>query len=373
MRNTDQRTVPLTVVKAGIDRLRTKGGARADSLYELQNGVVTDRATVKARPGTIRKKTLPAGTVGLVAFDSCLHVFASEYIDIAQSITVTIGESGGRYGWNSLVPYGSVDPASPTIEGQNIEAIYWDTAFFFIVVDVASPDALVNDVRVETGVAGVYITLAAEDATIGEGYHRWSTAAIDWDDAIAGDRTINSVDSPCIELDILLHPADPAAAVSEIHFAAPFLGALYVVAEFDSGEIFDYWLQNADAWEAAEEYSVNELVVPNTSNGLAYRATRAGTGYPAWRPGVARTAGNGSSIDPDVIEPTVYNEYYYTATDTGGDNPRSGSAEPTWPTNNGEAIIENTDGFEAVTPEAVAPPTPPSNNTPQSSTTERYG
>ena len=40
------RAIPLTTIKSGINRLRTKGGARADTLYDLLNGYVTEAGTV---------------------------------------------------------------------------------------------------------------------------------------------------------------------------------------------------------------------------------------------------------------------------------------------------------------------------------------
>ncbi len=145
-----------------------------------------------------------------------------------------------------------------------------------------------------------------------------------------------------------------------------------MVAEFDSGDVFHYWLQPGEEWEADSEYSANEFVVPTTANGFVYRAVRFGDPYPAWSPGVSRTAGNGSSIDPSRIEPTEYNEYFYEAIATNGDDPRSGSVEPSWPTATGATIIENTDGFELSEIDEAKPPSPPSASTPQSSTTSRY-
>lgn len=72
------RTVPLTIVKGGIDRLRPKGGARADNLYDLVNGYVTAEQTVAVRPGT--RQLVAVGledTIGLVAFGGEYHVFSS--------------------------------------------------------------------------------------------------------------------------------------------------------------------------------------------------------------------------------------------------------------------------------------------------------
>lgn len=256
------RTVPLTVVKGGINRLRTKGGARADDLYLLENGYVTEQHTTRARPGTLREAELPPGTHGLAAFGGRFHVFVDDEVDL---------------------------------------------------------DAF-----------------------------------------------------PLFVQHVLLHPFEASAAIAEIHFAEPFLGALYVVAEFDTGDVFHYWLQSGSPWESLTEYAANDFVEPTLPNGFVYRATRFGDPYPAWSPGVARTAGNGSSIEPSRIEPTEYNEFFYEAVETQGDDPRSGSVEPAWPTASGAQIVENTDGSEASPIDAAKPPAPPAPNKPQSSTTAKY-
>lgn len=183
-------------------------------------------------------------------------------------------------------------------------------------------------------------------------------------------------DFPDYQVDILLHPADPDAVVTEIHFAEPFLGALYVIAEFTNayGEtsIYHYWLQEGQPWAPSTEYSINEFVTPTTPNGFVYSAGRLLPGFPAWAPGVPRTEGNGSSIDPSIIEPTTYNEFFYECIATTGDNPRSGSTEPDWPTSTGATIVENTDGFVAQSVNDNTPPPLPPANTPQASTTAKY-
>jgi len=264
----EPRRAPLTVVKAGIDRLRTRAGARADTLYDLVNAVIDAEYNIGPRPGSSRIAQLPTGTVGLCAFDGKYHVFADHEVDL-------------------------------------------------------------------TG----------------------------FDD---------------FELDILLHPFDPTAELTTIHFAQPFLGALYVVAEFTSGSttvtqsIYHYWLQPGEEWEANTEYSYNQFVTPTTPNGFVYSASRLGLAYPAWAPGVPRTAGNGSSIEPSIIEPTTYNEFFYECIETSGDNPLSGSSEPNWPTSTGATIVENTDGSPVQTANDVTPPAPPPTSTPQASTVERY-
>ena len=143
-----------------------------------------------------------------------------------------------------------------------------------------------------------------------------------------------------IVLNIITHPdqtADNPIPISRINFAAPFMGYLYVVATFANGECQHFWLQGGDEWEAETVYKLGDVVVPSDANGLAFQAQRLTDPNTAWAPNVSRTLG-------DVIEPTVYNDFYYTVVDTQGDNPRSGAAEPTWPTEDGAQVFEDADG-----------------------------
>lgn len=76
------RAVALTTVRGGINRLRTKGSAPNDSLYDLLNGYVTAAKTVVVRPGSFRVAQLPEETKGLVAFEGELHVFSDELVEV---------------------------------------------------------------------------------------------------------------------------------------------------------------------------------------------------------------------------------------------------------------------------------------------------
>lgn len=71
------RVQQLTSAKAGISRLKVKGGADRESLYDLLNGYVDSSGSIVSRPGTVEDATLPAGTHGLMAFDDAMKVFAS--------------------------------------------------------------------------------------------------------------------------------------------------------------------------------------------------------------------------------------------------------------------------------------------------------
>ena len=142
--------------------------------------------------------------------------------------------------------------------------------------------------------------------------------------------------------------------IKEIHYAGPFLGALYVTAEFVDGVVRDYWLQTADAWQADTAYMPGQLVRPTTPNGLVYRPRRVGAAGEVWAPNVERKLG-------DVVEPTVFNGYEYVVVDAVGQPPRSGATEPQWATKEGAATIEQADvalggGGQQQTPGTSVPP-----------------
>jgi hypothetical protein len=241
------RQVALTTSKGGITRLRTKGAALQDSLYDLENGYITAARTIKQRPGTRRLYELPEGTAGLVSFRGVLHTFAS------------------------------------------------------------------------TTVTGVP------------------------DD---------------VELVVLRSP-DGDFALTKIHFAEPFLGFLYVAAEFADGNTHHFWLQRALPWEASTEYAINTLVEPTAgSDGLVYRARRSGSPYPAWQADTPYEVG-------DRTEPTVYNGYYYEVVEANGTG-TSGSDEPTWPTEAGALVADSSDGFVTATPPPSGGEPPPTSAPPPS-------
>lgn len=243
------RAVPLTVMKGGISRLRPKGGARADTAYDLVNGYVTDQETVSVRPGTNYKAVLPGTTKGLCYFDELLHVFSHQ---------------------TETVPAGYVNH-------------------------------------------------------------------------------------------IITNPVDATQLIATIHFSEPFLGYLYVVAEFADGSVYHYWLASTGPWEANKVYKAGDAVSASPDTGLIYKATRAGAPNPSWAPGVTRTVG-------EVVEPTVYNDFYYTVVNTEG-SARSGAIEPTWPTETGAEVTEESD---TDTPSGSTLTFPPATSVP-SDVSDRYG
>lgn len=222
----------LSAVKAGITRLRDKGGASPDALYDLVNGYVTAARTIQCRPGTRIEVAAPEGTKGLVWF-------------------------GGKY-------------------------------VVFSHQVVASTDALV-------------------------------------------------------EVEVICHPTDPALALADIHFAMPFLGYLYVVAEFENGDVRHYWLEKGELWEPNKVYLPGTLVRPATPNGLMYRVESDRAGYTPWAPDVARAEG-------DVVVPTVDNGFRYVVVEVTGSQARSGRTEPDWP-----AVVDATVYEDANLPNPYQP------------------
>lgn len=275
------RSLPLTTIKGGINRLRTKGGARPDNLYDLVNGYVSEAGTVRVRPGTERVATLDSRTRGLCAFGGELHVFCHVPVAVPEGYVLNI---------------------------------------------LAHPDP----------------------PDVGYGY------------AYADDNTV---------------------ALDTIHFSEPFLGGLYVVAEFEDGSVYHFWLQPGRTWEASTEYAAGDLIAPTVANGFLYRASRLGDPNPPWQADEPRYDGIADAYAQSVVEPTEANGYYYVCVSTEGPNPRSGTTEPVWPTYAGGIVVERTDtgSPEEVAVDSVALP-PPAGSTTTSTPTatqvdpfERYG
>ncbi len=159
---------------------------------------------------------------------------------------------------------------------------------------------------------------------------------------------VSGIDTDNFVLHVLRAP--DGAALSKIHFAEPFLGALYVAAEFADGDIYHYWLQDADAWQASTYYNVNELVSPTTSNTFKYRATRLGAPFPRWVPDLPVSVGTN-------LEPTAYNGLYFEVVAVTGDNPRTSTVEPNFDVKEGELVVETVD-TKTVPPDPTPLPRP---------------
>lgn len=209
------KTINLSALSQGIQRMREKGGADPASLFDLEDGYVTIDGSTVQRPGVALEHDLSAGTIGY-----CVH------------------------------------------NGDH-------------VVFSTSPKACPTGVRCE----------------------------------------------------VLTHPFFPSQGLTYIWFARPFLGYLYVSAEFENGDVYHYWLQAATSWEASTMYVEGQIIVPSTPNGLGYKAHRVLPKYATWIPGMEVAVGT-------KIEPTAANGYYYEATEiseASGVGTPGGSPNPTPP------------------------------------------
>lgn len=128
--------------------------------------------------------------------------------------------------------------------------------------------------------------------------------------------------------------------IKEIHFAAPYLGGIYVVAEFTDDTVCHYWIQssvsedNSNTWQANTDYTIGAVVIPTSPNGYQYVASRLLGANPVWTPNTLESEGS-------IVEPTVANGFLYTCTNAEGTNPSTGATEPTWPTTDGSTVIES--------------------------------
>lgn len=82
------RPLVLSSLDAGMTRLRIKGGAAQDALYELTNGYVDASGAPTCRDGTRWSYTLPAGTVGVTAFKGKLYVFSQTPVTLTNPLYV---------------------------------------------------------------------------------------------------------------------------------------------------------------------------------------------------------------------------------------------------------------------------------------------
>lgn len=139
------------------------------------------------------------------------------------------------------------------------------------------------------------------------------------------------------------HPYSPSLDVTQVHFAQPFMGFIYAVIEFEDKQFYHYWLEILEPWEPNTVYPEGTYVAPSEANGFMYEAVRDTLQNPVWAADVSRSVG-------ERIEPTVPNGFYYECVATSGDNPRSGTIEPPWPTEDGLTIIESQSITYEVTP-----------------------
>lgn len=160
--------------------------------------------------------------------------------------------------------------------------------------------------------------------------------------------------------------------VKQIHFAAPFMGFLYVVAEFDIndsailaefGDTYHFWLQSSGSWAADTVYLPSDLVTPTPPNGLAYQATRLVPPNSLWAP-------NNQITLNQIVEPTTPNGYMFKAIAVEGVTPHTGTVEPSWPKTVG-AVVQEFGDYSSLNTSAVNPVA--GVQVPSSAVTDRYG
>ena len=235
------RPVTLSTQKGGISRLRDKGGASPETLYNLVNGYVTTAKTIRARPGRTSAYTVDGATKGLTAYNGQLYTFSSAAL-----------------------------PGLPAL--TNI---------------------------------------------------------------------------------VLPHPTNSALTIAKIHYAQPFLGRLYVVAEFSDASVFHYWVEKPPYRDTLTLYGYGQKVRPLPENGYYYQAINTSTAT-RW------TAGQ-TIVASDLRQPTVFNGFNYRAISVVGTAPvKTSDTEPVWPTNYpfggpGPTIVEYSYGG---TPPVTTPPPP---------------
>jgi hypothetical protein len=217
------RAYPITVLAGGINRLRVKGGAAANQLYDLQNSYITNSGAIQPREGTIRAATLDSSTVGLAAANGTFNIFSSAF----------------------------------------------------------------------------------------------STAAL----------PTNYV------LNVLSNPNNTSSSPITIWYAKPFMGFLYVVAQFNDQSIHHYWLQNDGTWTSSTDYTSASIVLPPVANGLAYQGLRDFPPQPLWTP-------NTVIASASYIEPNTPTGFCYQAIAIAGNPVHTGAVEPVWPTVAGATIQE---------------------------------
>lgn len=384
--------VALTAIKGGINRLRIKGAARQDVLYDLLNGYVTMANTIKVKPGSIRSTFLdPAkfvNTFGLVAYQGSRHVFSEQSGNVpggytlhvlnhpaatqkrlaTSSTTFTMAGSGANshgvlpatvsngfqkgvagsgdsgFGTGSIsagvtqIALSDIVAAAYTVPSSSSQSGAYpirngQNGFVFGLAGTQS-QTLLNTIS-WTDSNGLHTLNGADavfDNTTYPGFSYWF-----WQMSTSPNLNGNFVFSISAYQSTLFIDKIP---LKEIHFAAPFMGFLYVVAEFTNdggsglGTVFHYWLQTSGTWKAATVYKVGQIVSPTVSNGFNYQAVRVSAPNPVW---VAST----QHVLNDIIEPTVPNGFFYTETAVAGANPQTGLTEPVWPASEGSTISED--------------------------------
>lgn len=170
--------------------------------------------------------------------------------------------------------------------------------------------------------------------------------------------TFPATDPPVV-VHRLRHPTGGSAQLARVHAAFPFLGRLYVVAEFTDGVVRHYYLESPPHWTENQALNVGDRLQPTAANGFYYEVVglAGGAAMPnAWRPNTEVTVG-------EFRQPSVYNGFKYEIILATGTAPyRTSNHEPVWPEENLATVLERryiTEPQEPPTDEPEAPPEPP--------------
>lgn len=419
--------VSLTAISGGINRLRTKGGASKDALFDLLNGYVTQAGTVKVREGSNRNANIAtysgAGmTKGLLAYQSKLHVFSHQVVGVPPNYELHVINHPAAID-TVITPlaltirHGSFAAATKIGTNANAGKVASGTGPGFAIQAVISPDP--------GGPVGFALPTAAGGFTVASFFQADGTSVSDPNQVyliftgafnLTGATVSYTVSSvvQSYNLDILHQTTllglgsgytvfklgtqtpdvfaqsgvnnaltfgiptitNTIVPIKAINFAAPYLGGIYVSATFvissptvlaQYGDTYHFWIQssagsdNSNAWTASTDYTIGNVVVPTTPNGLTYIASRRNPPNPVWQASTLEAVNN-------VIEPTTANGFQYTATAVLGANPSTGTTEPVWPTSDGSIVKENSSLANDQTIVRVQPAT----NTPTPAKPPRY-
>lgn len=323
------RVAVLSAIKAGISRLRLKGGSRADSLYDLVNGRVTLDGSIVPRPGMTRFATLPSTTHGLCAFNGSIYVF---------SITVQA----------LAAPFINLVVAHPTDNTQDIKKIHFAQPFLGFI----------------------YAVIEWNDGSI---FHYWLRSSGTWTAATVykvGDIVVPSVPNGLAYQAIRLTPANPPWTANTPHStntqnvtatnASPCVFTAATTALPNGTLVILGGTAVPGGFTAGTFYYVVNTV------GLTFNlaATLGGTAINSSSTGTAVTASA-----PDIVEPTTYSGFEFVASAVFGASPHSGGTEPIWPTSVGATINEDADSTFPSAPTITPNPT----NVVPTSVKTRYG
>src|SRR5271166_2690239 len=365
------RPYPLTVLNGGIDRLRVKGGASANKLYDLTNAYITNAGTIAPREGTSRYATLTSQTIGLAAANGTFNVFApnSGFQPLVQNSiigTTTGGDGTFASGTTYYFEVTAVDTYNGETVVSNEQSILATGAAFSQTISwLSAPGAVSYNVYYGTG-AG----LENKVKSVGNVFNFLATSTTVFAAGSLPRTNTTLITVPAgFTLSILSDPHDRTQLLKKIWFAKPFMGFEFVVAQFANNDVVHYWLQNSGTWTTGADYTTASIVLPLTLNGLAYQAIRHFPTEPPWTPETVITSAS-------YIEPNTPTGFAYQAIAVAGSPAHTGAIEPVWPTVAGAIIQEFGDyggsstvaGSGAVTGATISTAAPLSNQI-----TDRYG